>query len=405
MEQFDWSACKNILCIRPDNMGDVLMTQPALRALKQSLPDRKITLLTSKPGAEIAPKLPEVDELITFDLPWIKTDAMDNDNKAVENLVSEIKTNDFDAAVIFTNYSQSALPSAMICYLAAIPQVLAYSRTNPYDLINNWLPDNEPFEFPVHGVQRQLNLVEAAGAVITDKKMRLTVEKNREKAVLEKLTAEGFNMQKPWLVLHPGVSEDKRKYPPMLYGKASELLTQKRYQILVTGLKCEDNLAKCVVRSSGAECFNLAGKLSLDDFIALIGLASIIVTNNTASVHIAAAVNTPVVDLYARTNPEHTPWMVAHRTLYFDVPKSIRSKNTTLVHTTPDKRERLPQPNDIATAVDELLGGVPLTNSEISAEKMNWSYERSNRSHTHLQPEHGAGGDAHRPLFSILEGV
>ncbi len=405
MKKFDWSDCKNILCIRPDNMGDVLMTQPPLRAFKQTLPERKITLLTSKMGAEIAPKLPEVDELITFDVPWIQTNVIGNGGKAIQNLAGKLEAKNFDAAAIFTNYSQSALPTAMICYLAHIPQVLGYSRENPYKLINNWLPDDEPFSFPVHGVQRQLNLAAAAGASIRDKSMHLTVEKKSEETVLQKLEDEGINTAMPWLMIHPGVSEDKREYPPSLYGEAAEILAKQGYQILVTGLKCEDALASAVARASTVECYNLAGRLSLDDFIALINLAPVIVSNNTASVHIASAVNTPVVDLYARTNPEHTPWMVASRTLYFDVPKKIQSKNTTLVHTTPGEKLPDPQPADIALAVRELREGVPIEESKIAAVKMNWLNERSNGTHTHLQQKRRAGSNTFKPLFSKLKGI
>ena len=55
-------------------MGDVLMSQPAMRALKHSGLDRQITLLTSSIGATIAPFIPEVDAIIPFDVPWVKTD-------------------------------------------------------------------------------------------------------------------------------------------------------------------------------------------------------------------------------------------------------------------------------------------------------------------------------------------
>src|SRR5687768_7805729 len=68
----NWKNRTNLLCIRLDNMGDVIMSQPAMRALKGSVPGRKITLLTSSAGAAISPFIPEVDEIIAFDVPWVK---------------------------------------------------------------------------------------------------------------------------------------------------------------------------------------------------------------------------------------------------------------------------------------------------------------------------------------------
>ncbi len=65
---------------------------------------------------------------------------------------------------------------------------------------------------------------------------------------------------------------------------------------------------------------SVAGELDLADLAALIERAPLLLSNNTGPAHIAAAVGTPVVDLYALTNPQHTPWEVPHRVLNHDVP-------------------------------------------------------------------------------------
>src|SRR3954471_12568702 len=66
----DWGRARRILCVRLDNMGDVLMTTPAMRALRESAPGRKVTLLASKSGAAIARHVPEIDAVIPYDAPW-----------------------------------------------------------------------------------------------------------------------------------------------------------------------------------------------------------------------------------------------------------------------------------------------------------------------------------------------
>ena len=67
-----WDQARNILAVRLDNLGDVLMTTPAIRALKESLPGRRITLLASKSGARAASHVPEIDRVIAYDAPWVK---------------------------------------------------------------------------------------------------------------------------------------------------------------------------------------------------------------------------------------------------------------------------------------------------------------------------------------------
>ncbi|HEX6007394.1 MAG TPA: glycosyl transferase, partial [Burkholderiales bacterium] len=67
-----WDAARNVLCVRLDSMGDVLMTSPAMRALRESHRARRLTLLTSRSGATVAPHIPEVDAVIEFTAPWMK---------------------------------------------------------------------------------------------------------------------------------------------------------------------------------------------------------------------------------------------------------------------------------------------------------------------------------------------
>ena len=70
----------------------------------------------------------------------------------------------------------------------------------------------------------------------------------------------------------------------------------------------------------GVHSFSLAGELDLGELAALLAMAPLLIANNTGPVHVAAAVGTPVVDLYALTNPQHTPWGVPNRVLNHDVP-------------------------------------------------------------------------------------
>lgn len=328
-----WKNARNILCVRPDNLGDVLMTTPAFRALKSLNPDVRLTLLTSKMGAGIARLVPEIDEVIEFNLPWVNLDGALPDSAAVLDLVNTLKARRFDAAVIFNVFSQNPLPMALLCYLAEIPLRLAYCRESPYALLTDWLPDTEPFTDIEHEVTRQLRLVGMVGAATVETRLSVRVDAQDRARALDKLRAAGVDSSVRWLALHPGVSELKRRYPPEQYAEVGRELIRKGYQVVVTGGETERGLAAQVVGEIGAGAVSMAGLLSLGEFVALIDAAPLLIANNTGPVHIAAAVGTPVVVLYACTNPQHTPWQVANRVLYFDVPEHLRSKNVLLVQT------------------------------------------------------------------------
>jgi ADP-heptose:LPS heptosyltransferase len=87
-----------------------------------------------------------------------------------------------------------------------------------------------------------------------------------------------------------------------------------------TGTEPERDLIESIQAEMGATSHSLVGALDLSAFAAVLARASLLISNNTGAVHVAAAVGTPIVDLYALTNPQHTPWQVPHRVLFQDVP-------------------------------------------------------------------------------------
>ena len=352
----DWSNCRNILCIRPDNMGDLLMSGPAIRAIKTSF-ETKITVLTSSMATAIAALMPEIDEVMVFDVPWVKTQEAAN-KEAVAQIVSRLAEKKFDAAVIFTVFSQNPLPSAMLAYLAGIPKVLAYCRENPYGLLSDWVPDEEPYALIRHQVERDLHLVGTIGAKTTNQKLHLTVTDDLWPGMESRLGNLGWQSEKPWMVLHAGVSEIKRQYPVEHWIATAKMLTAKGYQILLTGTVAETELNFEICRATGEACINATGLFNLDELVCLIRNSLLLLSVNTGPVHIAAAVATPVVVLYAQTNPQHTPWQVPNRVLEFPVSPNLHSKNEViryLQRTLYYNAAVMPGPVDVVNAVEDLL--------------------------------------------------
>lgn len=357
-ESSDWKKYRNVLCVRPDNLGDVLMTTPALRALKQAVPGRKITLLTSRAGAAIAPFIPEIDDCIEFDVPWCRHSTFSSVPE-LEKTLGEIRARNFDAAVLFTVFSQNPLPSAMLCYMAGVPAVAGYCRENPYYLINYWLVDDEPLSAIRHEVVRQLDLVKTLGADIGDESLSLSVPEPALKKLPSRLRALGVDPHEPRLVLHAGASEVKRRFSAEIFADAARMIGDELgCRVLLTGLESERDLAGYIAGRAGPKAVPLAGELNLEELIALIKSSALVISNNTGPAHIAAAVKTPVVVLYALTNPQHTPWKVRHRVLPFEVPGHMESRNALIRYANERCFRRPLQPvtaADIFEAVKDLL--------------------------------------------------
>lgn len=316
-----WASAERVLCVRLDALGDVVMTGPALRALKRAAPARHLTLLTSPGGAAVARYLPGVDATLVYQAPWVKATPACADAAGDHALIRRLRDGRFDAAVIFTVYSQSALPAALLCYLADIPRRLAHCRENPYQLLTEWVRETEPEERLRHEVRRQLDLVRHIGAEPDDERLRLQLSAACFQRARRQLSALGIDLDAPWVLVHPGASAASRRYAPGGFALAARSLVMEHgCTVIFTGTQAEAELIAGIQRDMDAPSHSLAGKLDIGGLSALIALAPVLISNNTGPVHIAAAVATPVVDLYALTNPQHMPWGVENRVLYQDVP-------------------------------------------------------------------------------------
>jgi lipopolysaccharide heptosyltransferase II len=319
MSRAGWEGAKRILCVRLDNIGDVLMTTPALRALKESMPQRRLTLLASAAGAAAAQFIEELDDAIAYSAPWMKHNG--GQPESILPMAQALRRRKFDAAVIFTVYSQSPLPAAMLCAAAGIPLRLAHCRENPYSLLTDWLPETEPHAGVRHEVQRQLDLVAHVGCRTDNTRLSFTPPRHALAWARHRLRALGIAPGAAWVLIHPGATAPSRRYPPELWAQAAQRLAlEHRCPIVFAGSEAEAELVQTIRSAMRTDSASLCGELDLARLAAIIALAPVLMCNNSGPAHMAAAAGTPVVDLYALTNPQHTPWQVAHRVLFHDVP-------------------------------------------------------------------------------------
>ncbi|HSL11803.1 MAG TPA: glycosyltransferase family 9 protein [Actinomycetota bacterium] len=313
-----WADARRILCVRTDGIGDVAMTAPAIHALAAVRPDRSITVLASPQGAATARLLPDVDDVIECRAPWAGVTA-GGDPTDDAATIDAIRAGRFDAAVIFTVHTQSALPAATWCRLAGVPLRLAHARENPYALLTDWVPDREVDGPTRHETVRQLDLVAHVDARPAGP-VRLTPAPASLERAVAALAAVGVEPSAGWVAIHPGASAPSRRYPPSSFARAADLLIDEGRQVVVT---CGPADAAVVDEMGSAMRWTPAivrDLAALGDLVAVLSLADVLVSNNTGPAHLAALVETPVVDLYALTNLQHAPWGVPHRVLFNDVP-------------------------------------------------------------------------------------
>ena len=323
-----WHTARRILAIRLDNLGDVLVTTPAIHAIKTSLSSCEVSLLASPVGAQVARLNPDIDEVIVYEAPWMDPwQKLPQNGKREQKMIAMIKERQFDGAIIFSSYHQSPLPAAYLCYLADIPLRLAASIDGPGSLLTT---RHKHPERMMHEVERGLDLVNAVGFSTNILDLVLKVPIKARKNIYEFLSVRNVDPFRPLLIIHPGCSMPARTYPRDLYSRVIDQVIERfGATVVVTGTNDEQALIEQVIENVQEQnrkaILACGGLLSFSDFCGLIEVADLVITNNTGPMHIAAAVKTPVVALFALTNPPEQwgPWRVPHRQLYHDVPCRI----------------------------------------------------------------------------------
>src|SRR5438067_10152582 len=237
------SQVKRILAIRLDNLGDVLVTTPALHAIKTSLPGATLTLLASPVGAQVAHLNPDLDDVIVYEAPWMDPwHKLPQNSQREQQMIALIRERQFDGAIIFTSFRQSSLPAAYLCYLADIPLRLAASIDGPGSLLTT---RHKHPERMMHEVERGLDLVGAIGFTTEELDLVLAVPDEARAHIVDLLADHGIDHYAPLIVVHPGCSMPARTYPWEMYAQVVNLLVEQLgAKVILTGAEDERELVE-----------------------------------------------------------------------------------------------------------------------------------------------------------------
>ncbi|MFD8804203.1 glycosyltransferase family 9 protein [Streptomyces sp. NPDC059597] len=275
------------LVSRLDSFGDVLLAGPAVRAVAAH--STHVTLLCGPRGAPAARLLPGVDEVLVWEAPWEGFDPPPVDRAEVDRLLARLRTAACDTALILTSFHQSPLPTALLLRLAGVARIGAESTDHPgrlLDVRHRRLPGR-------HETEAALDTAEAMGfSLRTGDDGRLRVLPPPDTAAL---TGNG-----PYVVVHPGASAPARAWSPERCAEAVALLTDAGHRVVVTGGADEARLCRVV---AGDSAVDLGGRTDPRTLAGVLRLADAVVCGNTGPAHLAAAVGTPVVSLFAPVVP------------------------------------------------------------------------------------------------------
>jgi ADP-heptose:LPS heptosyltransferase len=296
----------HVLLARQDSAGDVLLAGPAVRAVAAGA--GRVTFLCGPRGREAAELLPGVDEVLSWHAPWMDAEPDQVTRASMDRLVGELARRRVDQAVVLTSFHQSPLPLALLLRMAGVGTVAGISGDYPGSLLDVRHRVDESQD--VHEVERALGLVATLGYRLpSGDDGRLAVRPPR-------WPAHAPALRRPYLVVHPGASVPARAWAPERAAALVAALRRRGRRVAVTGSAGERDLTALVAGppGAGAEVADLGGRLTLEELAAVLAGAEAVVVGNTGPAHLAAAVGTPVVSLFAPTVPaaRWRPWRVPH---------------------------------------------------------------------------------------------
>jgi len=308
-----WLSARRLLVIRADNIGDVVMTGPALRAVRRALPNAELTLLASPAGAQAAPLLPWIDEVIRCRVLWQDLGRLELDPSRERALIDELGRRAFDGALILTSFSQSPHPAALVAWLAGIPLRAGASRER-----SAMLTHPVPFgRFERHQAERNLALVAALGFPADDGALEICVPAEAARSAAEKLAAHGLGAGRRYVLWNPWASAAARTYDPALGAEAArEIGEAADLRVVITAHERDAPHAARLAARIGDRAIDLGGKTSVPELAALVARAAVVLTSHTCVMHLADALRVPVVvpfsgtDLVSQWSPRHGPHAV-----------------------------------------------------------------------------------------------
>ena len=291
------------ILVRSQNwIGDVVIATASLRCIRRSFPDASISVLAKPWVKAILAHNPHIDEIIEYDGMGIHRRTT-----GILRLSGYLRSREFQLAILL----QRAFEAALIAFLARIPARMGYTTdARGFLLTHKAKAGKEEFDIP--RLEHDLKLLEGFGLTVDRKELLLPIGREQKGKAEEYLQELGVGMGEPIVGFSPGAvgSELKRWYPERFAELAVRIRDRFQAKILLFGASAEEKLGNEICRKAPVPgVVNLAGQTSLEDAIALIGHCGLFVTNDSGLMHVAAAMDVPLVAIFGPTDPARTaPW-------------------------------------------------------------------------------------------------
>ena len=299
-------ASQRILLIRLSSLGDIVLTTPAIRAVRTHFPDAHITMLVGKQPAEVLRENPHLDEIITFD-----RFAKDKDTGEMLRTARVLRERKFTLAIDL----QRKFRTALLMYLSG-----AVKRVGKGRLCTVRVPE----QGNKHATSHYFDLLHAVGIPAVDQRLELFLAATERADATQRFDTAGVTPTGLKVGFFPGAGWKLREWMPERFAAIGDRLVQHfDAEVLIFGGEKESELVHTVANLMNTRAVTFAGNLQVRELAACVEKCNLFLTNDTGPMHIAAAVGTPTVSLFGPGNHiRFQPIGELHQIIRHDVPCS-----------------------------------------------------------------------------------
>jgi heptosyltransferase-3 len=312
-DAIDLQSVRRVLVIKLRHHGDVLLASPVFTVLKNHAPHLEVDALVYKDTAEMLTLHPAIGQVHTVDRNWKKLRPLDQ-LKAEWTLLAELQEREYDLVVHLTDHNRGAWLKRLT---SSRWGVACEARKGRF-----WKNSFSHF-YPLprgnarHTVETNLDALRRLGIYPTEEEKRLTLIPGAEAEVSVDMLLASHGVEPDGFVhLHPSSRWPFKGWPEHKMAELVQRLQILGHRVVLTAAPTDDELAmvRRIVDLTGEQVIDLSGQLSLKQLAALTGRAKLFIGVDSAPMHIASAVQTPVVALFGPSgDKEWGPWQVPHR--------------------------------------------------------------------------------------------
>lgn len=293
---------KRILIIQTAFLGDVILSTSLIKALRQLFPDSVISFLLIPETEKVLENNPHLNEVLVYDKR--KKRGMGG----LLKIASEIRKREFDLAVI----PHRSLRSAALAYLSRIPERIGFDRSAGAALLTRKVTYNPD----VHEVDRNVSLLSPFEVEVKDRSPGLFPSAEDFAGARKLLVDSGISQGDRIVCVAPGSVWATKRWLPERFAQVSQLLIREaKAKVVFLGSEDDRVLCENIADSMTERPLSVAGRSDILQSAAMISLGKVLLSNDSAPVHIASAMRKPVVAIFGSTIPEFgfAPYQVDHK--------------------------------------------------------------------------------------------